>query len=152
MMLGQFDTKTINIWLDVAYTIAAKSKDPKQQVGAVLISAEGEFIQACYNGFAPDFPDLLEFWQHETLKHLFVIHAEENVLLRTCSAHCKGASMFVSKVPCVPCRVKAQAKGISHIYYRAIEEEAVKLKTWHRNQLEAIELMDRHGKVMLHAV
>jgi dCMP deaminase len=104
-------------WLEVAQTIARKSKDPRCRVGAVIVSG-GILVSTGFNGLARhvfDDPSLLEDAE-EKLK--VICHAEHNAILNAArmGVALKGAEIFVTKFPCVACCVAIVQAGIVTIH------------------------------------
>jgi dCMP deaminase len=130
----------------MAYTVARRSKDPKTKVGAVLFDQHGNFVQAGYNGFPPGFADTRELWEHETLKHMFAIHAEENCLIRSDFARAAGGTLYVSKVPCVRCLIRADAYRVAKVVFLLEEFLQCQNKQWYKEQKDALEIFDRRAK------
>lgn len=132
--------------LALAYEQEKSSKDPKTQVGAVLVDKYHAVVSTGFNGFAPGFPDIPEFWDTE-LKHHFVIHAEENALMRADWARTEGGTLYVSTLPCVRCLVRAEAKRVAIIVARLSEIDECREKEWYQREREAIGIFLRHSRI-----
>lgn len=105
-------------FLAVAQTIARKSKDPKCQVGAVIVSEDKLVLSTGFNGLARgvyDDDDLLDDVD-EKLK--WICHAEFNAVLNAArnGVALKGCSIFVTKFPCFACCNSIAQTGITRIY------------------------------------
>ena len=68
-------------YLDIAESIAQKSKNPSTKVGALIVTINGEAVSWGYNGFPKSMPDKLEWLENRVEKYERVIHAEHNAIL-----------------------------------------------------------------------
>ena len=87
-------------FMAVAREVAAWSKDPNKQVGAVLVSPDGHRASWGYNGLPVGLSDT-QYLSDEHRRELSV-HAELNALAN-CSERPTGWHLFVTKSPCAPC-------------------------------------------------
>lgn len=104
----------IEYFMEKAFAIAKKSKDPKTKCGAILAGKNHEVISEGFNGYPIGWSD--EHMASHSLREAFqdgVIHAEHNALIFANPLRLKGSSLFVTKMPCTKC-----AAAISQ--YRAI--------------------------------
>jgi dCMP deaminase len=100
------------------YNYAARSKDPRTKIGAVLVDWESKnSFSHGYNGFPRKVSDLPERWNNRDIKYEFVVHAEENCILN-CARHgnpTKGAVMLTNGIPCASCAKAVCNAGIKEI-------------------------------------
>lgn len=105
-------------FLNIAVAVAAKSKDPRSPVGAVICSPDRLIVSTGFNGLARgvfDDPDILNT-QGE--KYLWICHAEVNAILNAArvGARLEGCSIFVTKFPCLDCCNAIVQAGIRRVY------------------------------------
>ena len=103
-------------WLEMALTAARKSKDPKCRVGAVIVS-EGILVSTAFNGFPRhvfDDPDVLG---NADEKLRLICHAEQNAIYNAARSGValKGATIYVTKFPCLACCNAIIQSGITEI-------------------------------------
>ena len=97
----------------VAYEVASWSKDPREQVGAVLVSPDGRGVSWGYNGFPVDVCDD-ERLQDADVRRQLSVHAEVNALAN-CSTRPCGWHLFVTKFPCAPCAAVLVQFGVARV-------------------------------------
>lgn len=105
-----------DVYLDVARTIAKRSKDPRTQVGAVLVKDKSIFAVG-YNA-EPRNSTLAFDWFSEE-KYTYVIHAEMNALANAArlSVSCEGADIYVTHAPCPNCLNALIQNGVKRVFY-----------------------------------
>ena len=90
-------------FMSVAFLSAMRSKDPRRQVGAVIVSQDKVVLGIGYNGFprGSDNDDALP-WAKESrsgdpleTKHPYVCHAEMNAIVNKNSASVSGGTLYV---------------------------------------------------------
>ena len=111
-------------FMNIAETVATRSKDPNTQVGTVIVDINNHIIGTGYNGFAPGYEDTPDAWKSPG-KYDIVIHAEVNALLHS-SKSTKGAILYTTLAPCKECSKMIAAAGISKVYYRLYREDIMK--------------------------
>ena len=103
----------------------ARSKDPKEAVGAVVYHDPTGAMHFGYNGFPRHLPDLITCWDDKPTKLSMVAHAETNAIRRAHVMHGEDLShcfMVVSRVPCGEClRAHIGPSGIKNVYYAESE-------------------------------
>lgn len=103
--------------MELAVTVSRKSKDPRCRVGAVVVK-NNVVLSTGFNGLPRhvfDDPDVLA----DTEEKLRVIcHAEQNAILNAArlGVALDGATMFVSKFPCLACCIALIQAGVKEIY------------------------------------
>lgn len=96
---------------------ASKSKD-STKVGAVLVGNDGVIMLTAYNGpprGVEDHPDRFE----RPRKYLFASHAEANLVAFAArkGIKMKGASVYVTHMPCAACARTLIQAGVNDIVY-----------------------------------
>ncbi len=102
----------------IAEAAAQKSKDPKCQVGAVIVSADNIVLTTGFNGLprgVHDDPKILDD-VYEKLK--VVCHAEQNAIINAArmGISVRGASIYTTKFPCLACCNAIIQAGMTRIY------------------------------------
>ena len=103
------------IWTNFARTIAARSYDPRHQVGAVVITADNTQVLAIgYNGNYAGGPNEAE---STVPGESGMIHAEINALLKMDYNNPKGKKVYITLSPCRMCAKAIVNAGISEVIY-----------------------------------
>lgn len=106
------------LFMKDVYAIAAKSKDPRTKIGAVILHWDAKDpISRGFNGLARKLNDAVpERWK-KPLKHKWMSHAEHNSV-----CHCartgratEGTTMFTQGIPCEHCMDSIIQAGIARI-------------------------------------
>jgi dCMP deaminase len=95
-----------NVFLDMAFAIAKRSKDPSTQCGAVLVDCNNVILSCGFNGPPPNIDDTLVPWNERPDKYNFIIHAEENALWFATQLHgdkVERSTLYVTHYPCSNC-------------------------------------------------
>ncbi|KAK2150416.1 hypothetical protein LSH36_406g02082 [Paralvinella palmiformis] len=109
-------------FVGVALLSAQRSKDPKSQVGACIVSVSKRIVAIGYNGMPRNCDDDRLPWTHHAddpleTKYPYVCHAELNAIMnRNCMA-LKGCTMYVTRFPCNECAKLILQAGISSVIY-----------------------------------
>lgn len=105
-------------WIErfVALTdlVASWSKDPKRQIGCMIVNIDRRVIAMGYNGFPKGLDDSEEALADQQSKRFHTIHAELNAILNTTS-DLTGSILFVNRFPCHVCAGIILQAGISNI-------------------------------------
>lgn len=111
----------LDVFLDLARTIARRSKDPSTQCGAVLVSADHRVLSTGFNGPPPQLDDMTVPWDERPAKYDFVIHAEENAILFALDSHglagVKGSTLYVNGEPCPGCVLRMIRAGVKRVIH-----------------------------------
>ena len=104
------------VWMSMAETISLRSYDPRNRVGAVVVSEDNAQVLALgYNGNysgGPNEPESLEPGQSG------MIHAEINALLKLDYNNPKRKVMYLTLSPCRQCAKCIVNAGIDEVVYR----------------------------------
>lgn len=105
-------------FLAIAETVARKSKDPRCQVGAVIVSIDNLVVSTGFNGLARGVYDVEERLENVDEKLKWICHAEANAILNAArtGVRLKGCSIFVTKFPCLACCNAIVQAGIGKVY------------------------------------
>jgi dCMP deaminase len=112
----------VNSWdeyfLWMAWTASIKSKDPKCPVGAVIVSKNNVVLSTGFNGFARGVFDDERILAKANEKLKIICHAEFNAIVNAArtGVPLEGATIFVTKFPCLACCNAIIQAGIRRIY------------------------------------
>lgn len=99
----------------MAQAVAAKSKDPSTQCGAVIADAKQRLVSVGYNGFARGVNDTPERYADRPTKLKLVIHAEANALLFA-QRDLDGCTIYTWPFqPCATCAALVIQAGIARV-------------------------------------
>jgi len=92
-----------------------RSKDPKTQVGCVIVDSKTlKILSIGYNGFPPGISNSVKNWSDEE-KNDLVAHAEQNAVLLKGGASLENAIAFVTLFPCEDCaKMLIQVNAFCH--------------------------------------
>jgi dCMP deaminase len=99
---------------------ACRSKDPNTKVGACVYDHLTGGMFFGYNGFPKGIDDTEERWQRP-VKYEWVIHAEENALIKAYQAlgsNVNRCILLCTHKPCHKCMGKIIQSGIKVVYYK----------------------------------
>jgi dCMP deaminase len=104
-------------WLDMALMVSSWSKDPRYQIGAVIVR-DRQLLSIGYNGFPKGYPDDAEKLADRKAKNLLTIHAEKNAIYNAGQNGVKinGATIYVWGLPtCSQCMNGIAQVGIKRV-------------------------------------
>jgi dCMP deaminase len=103
-------------YLGIAHAAAKRSKDPRTQVGSVIVNDDNRIIALGYNGMPEG--HLLErsMWD---AKDDFVIHAEVNAISNAArtGVSTKDGSIYVTLPPCIACARAIVGAGLRAVVF-----------------------------------
>jgi len=106
-------------FLELAKSVAAWSKDPSRQVGAVIVNPDTRTILSLgYNGFPRNIEDTPTRLNDRDIKYKYVVHAEMNAIYNASftGTSLRGAHMFIYGLPiCNECAKAVIQVGIERI-------------------------------------
>ncbi len=105
-------------FLSIAETVARKSKDPRCQVGAVIVSTDNVVLSTGFNGLARGVVDDERILDDAEEKLKWICHAEMNAILNAArtGVAVAGCSIYVNKFPCLACCNAILQSGIARLY------------------------------------
>ncbi|KAK7096812.1 hypothetical protein V1264_003871 [Littorina saxatilis] len=109
-------------FMATAFLSAQRSKDPRTQVGACIVSEDNKIVGIGYNGMPIGCSDDVMPWgrdSHDVLetKQLYVCHAELNAVLNKNAADVKNCRIYVALFPCNECAKVVIQSGIREVIY-----------------------------------
>jgi len=104
------------LWM--ATVVSIKSKDPRCPVGAVIASRNNVVLATGFNGLARGVFDDKHILAKASEKLKIICHAEQNAVLNAArmGVALEGASIFVTKFPCLACCNTIIQAGVTRIY------------------------------------
>jgi len=107
-------------FMQMAFLIAQRSKDPSTQAGAVIVDDNNIIIGMGYNGMPRGCSDDKFPWSREgdfsQTKYPYVVHAEENAIYNT-NKKPKNTTLYCTLFPCNECVKTIIQSGIKRIIY-----------------------------------
>lgn len=97
--------------LELARVIAAWSKDPSSQVGAVITDERHRIVGMGYNGYPRGIEDTVTSRDDKLLR---TIHAENNAILNA-TRDLEGCTIYVTHHPCARCAALIVQVGIKRV-------------------------------------
>ena len=110
-------------FMAIAKLSAMRSKDPRTQVGACIVSDDNRILSIGYNGAPNGFSDERFPWAREgenlETKYPYVCHAEMNAVLnfRGSKKDLEYAKIYVDLFPCNECAKIIIQSGIKEVIY-----------------------------------
>lgn len=121
-------------WMEMACTIANRSRCDRAQVGAVIVTPDNRIASTGYNGPPAGLPvtgncsgwcpramgltDLsADYSACESL------HAEDNALLRADFTAIKGGAIYVSRAICIICARRIANSGLKTVIHQVTDED-----------------------------
>lgn len=107
-------------FLNLADTIALKSKDESNKIGAIIVGPDHEIRSTGYNGFPRGFDDADPAKQERPIKYKYFEHAERNAIYNAArfGAALKDCTLYCKWPPCSDCARAIIQAGISHCVFR----------------------------------
>ena len=103
------------VWMDFARSISRRSYDPRNQVGAIVVTDDNTQVLAVgYNGNYAGGPNQVE---SESPGESGMLHAEINCLLKMDYNNPKRKKMYVTLSPCRMCAKAIINAGIDEVLY-----------------------------------
>ena len=117
------------VWMDVADTVAKRSRCSRAQIGAVVVSANQRIASTGYNGPAATLDvegDCIDWCPRAQgivpLDNLYdtcpSIHAEANALLYVDRSRIEGGTIYITDVACLQCAKLVSNSGVAKVVMR----------------------------------
>jgi dCMP deaminase len=102
----------------IAQAVSIKSKDSHCPVGAVIVSEDNVVLSTGFNGLPRGVDDDKDILEDKDEKLMVICHAEQNAILNAArmGIAVRGASIYVTKFPCLACCNSIIQAGIKRIY------------------------------------
>ena len=128
-------------FLSLAHEVSTWSKDPRTQVGCVIVKGKEEPIVG-YNGFPQNIEDSTDRLHDYELKHKLVIHAELNAIFAA-TRSIEGDTLYCTHPPCIRCTVNIIRKNLGRVV--CLTSPPDKMKKHHVDMQLSQELFDEAG-------
>lgn len=105
-------------FMNICQAVKLRSKDPKKQVGAVLVK-NNRILSTGYNGLKSGVNDNID-WKDRELVHNLVLHAEMNCLLYNTEKNYDNEDnmvLYCTLSPCINCVKLIASSHINKIIY-----------------------------------
>lgn len=118
--MGDFDNYTPpdwdSYWMDLAYKVAHRSKDPRTKIGTLLIR-QNSIISTGYNGFPRHVVDSKDRYENRNEKYKFVAHSEANSVFTAArlGISTDNSICYTMGIPCHECMKALIQGGIKEI-------------------------------------
>jgi dCMP deaminase len=111
-------TKWDKRFLELAQLTAGWSKDPRRQIGCVIVDEDKNVLSGGFNGFPRGVKDDERLADRE-LKNRIIVHAEANAVATAArNGHSiKGATAYVTWHPCGQCTGLLIQAGVKRIVF-----------------------------------
>ena len=117
----------------MADQVAAWSKDPSTQIGAVAVNSKQQVLSTGYNGFPRGIVDKESRLIDRDTKLKYVVHAEMNAIFNATynGVSLSGATMYVSGLPCCSqCALGLIQVGVSRVVMKGDPENPRWKDSW----------------------
>ena len=105
-----------HIWMDMADLISKRSIDPRNQVGAIVVTSDNtQVLSIGYNGNYSGGPNSVESFEPGQSG---LIHAEINALLKLDYNNPKTKIVYVNLSPCRSCAKAMVNAGIDEVIFK----------------------------------
>ena len=118
-----------DLFMNMAYLVAMKSKDQSTHIGAVVVGPDNEVRSTGLNSFPRGINDNLPERQERPEKYFFFAHGERNAVYNAArmGTSLKDCRIYTNGVPCSDCAIAIIQSGIS---------EVIVDKDWDKNNKE----------------
>lgn len=132
-----------SIWMDFAETIAQRSCDPRNQVGAVIVTADNtQVLSLGYNGdHAGGSNEVDSINPGES----GFIHAEINALIKMDYNNPKSKKMYLTLSPCKMCAKAIVNAGIETVFYRDTYRDTSGLRILEEQEIIHCQIHQMHN-------
>ena len=107
-------------FMEMAKTVAKRSKDPNTQAGAIIVDRNRQIIASGYNGWIKGVEEGIFPWNRVgpflQTKYPYVVHCEENAIYRSMK-EVRGGTLYTTLYPCNECAKSIIQTGIVEVVY-----------------------------------
>lgn len=128
-------------FFDLAALVAAWSKDPSSQVGAVIVDDRKRIVSVGFNGLPIGVDDTEDRLNRREIKYELVVHAEANAIL-TAQRSVAGCTIYVHPyLPCSRCAGAIIQAGIKKV---VVEDRPIP-ERWRENFMLSKTILEEAG-------
>lgn len=103
-------------YMGMAFLAPARSKDPNTRIGAYIVSRHNRPLGSGYNGPPSQINDHDVNWERPH-KYPYIKHAEDNAIDHSPRSKLRGATLYVTAMPCMACMLDIVAARIARVVY-----------------------------------
>lgn len=129
-----------DFYMGMAFMIASRSKDPKTQCGAVIVSADNEPLGSGFNGPPRRINDNQVDWSRPA-KYGKIRHAERNAISHSDKRLLPGSTLYITDKPCPPCMLEIAEHELAKVVYFPLQRDDKSMLS-HQNMDETDEIAD----------
>ncbi|MGN0904592.1 MAG: deoxycytidylate deaminase [Alphaproteobacteria bacterium] len=128
-------------FFDLAALVAAWSKDPSSQVGAVIVDDRKRIVSVGFNGLPIGVDDTEDRLNRREIKYELIVHAEANAIL-TAQRSVAGCTIYVHPyLPCSRCAGAIIQAGIKKV---VVEDRPIP-ERWRENFMLSKTILEEAG-------
>ena len=128
-------------FFDLAALVAAWSKDPSSQVGAVIVDDRKRIVSVGFNGLPIGVDDTEDRLNRCEIKYELIVHAEANAIL-TAQRSVAGCTIYVHPyLPCSRCAGAIIQAGIKKV---VVEDRPIP-ERWRENFMLSKTILEEAG-------
>lgn len=139
-------------FLDLAYAISKRSRDPSTKVGVVIVAPDNQIVSQGYNGFPRGVHNTEERWTTRPEKYNFIVHAERNAIYNAVrqGRSTDGCTMygFYACPPCEQCTLAVIQSGIKEFVMGTVPFPGVGKGNWYDTDGDSPAMLTESGIVM----
>ncbi len=113
-------------YMGQSFWVSSRSKDPRTQCGAVIVSNENQPLGTGYNGPPKRINDADINWDRPD-KYPYIVHAEVNAIKHS-FGDLEGSTLYVTAPSCSKCMLSIANEGISKVIYfpyKSLDKESM---------------------------
>ena len=106
-------------FLNIAETVAEKSKDPSSKMGCVIVDKNKRVVSVGFNGLVQGADESKMTLSERPMKYRFVIHSEMNAIIYA-RQNLEGCTVYNRVATCDNCLKHCLQAGIKRFVYREL--------------------------------
>ena len=136
-----------DLFMNMAYLIAMKSKDSSTHVGAVIIGPDNEVRSTGYNSFVRNLNDDVKERNERPEKYYWLEHAERNAIYNASliGVSLKGCRLYTNGMPCCDCARAVIQSGIKEVIIDKYWDDPDESNRWSEEALRSKEMFFETG-------
>ena len=143
-------------FLNMAYFVARKSKDPSSKCGTVIVSQDHAVLTTGYNGLPRGTVDDLPERNERPEKYFWYEHGERNAIYNAArwGAALKGSTAYITGCPCMDCARALVQVGVKRVVWdkgNSFNMDPEKLARWEESMSRSMALFEE-TKVIVHII